>query len=296
MPFVLRLVGGLVLLGLVYAGRTPINSVLRMIFDAVLAPFDGLHAAFGLTVLALPFAILALLLFKWTSDQPALERVKAKIHAGLFEIRLFNDDMGAIFRAQAGILGNNVVYFAQNLVPLLWMIGPFVLAMGQIQMHYAYDGLRAGEPALVKVKLADDWEGRGTGRPDVTLDVPDGLKAVTETIWMPARNEVMWKIAAQREGSYELIVNAAGEPFTKSVRVDGERGRRSPVRVASDVFQELLYPAEAPIPAGSAVEFISLDYPPGSGDFVGLSTWVWVWTLITMVIAFALRGKFGVTI
>ena len=68
------------------------------------------------------------------------------------------------------------------------------------------------------------------------------------------------------------------------------------MRVASDFFQEILYPAEAPIQAGAPVEFISVDYPPGSGDFIGLSTWVWVWTLLTMVIAFALRGKFGVTI
>ncbi|NNE43070.1 MAG: hypothetical protein HKN12_02580, partial [Gemmatimonadetes bacterium] len=90
MPFVLRVFGGVALLGLLYVGRTPINAVLRGVFDVVLGLFKGFHPVVGLTVLAVPFAILALVLFKWTSDQDGLDRIKAKIHAGLFEIRLFN--------------------------------------------------------------------------------------------------------------------------------------------------------------------------------------------------------------
>ena len=56
-----------------------------------------------------------------------LAEVKRRIHAGLFEIRLFNDDLAAIFKAQGEILRHNVSYVGLTLVPAAWMLVPFVL-------------------------------------------------------------------------------------------------------------------------------------------------------------------------
>ena len=70
-----------------------LNALLRVLFDAALAPFRGLHPLVGLTVVSLLVSIGMLLVFKRTSAQDQLAAVKRRIHAGLFEIRLFNDDM-----------------------------------------------------------------------------------------------------------------------------------------------------------------------------------------------------------
>ena len=51
-----------------------------------------------------------LLVFKKTSNQAKLEAVKRQIHACLFEIRMFSDDLPAILRAQREILRHNLRY------------------------------------------------------------------------------------------------------------------------------------------------------------------------------------------
>jgi hypothetical protein len=292
--FVVRLVGGIALLGLLAALRGPVNAVLRVLFDAALAPFRSLHPLVGLTVLAVPFAVLALLLFKYTSDQARIEAVKARIHAGLFEIRLFNDDLRAIFRAQGEILAQNAKYFLQNLVPLLWMIGPFVLAIAQVQDQFGYRGLTPGQPALLKVTMAG--AGGAPARPDVQLEVPDGLELETPAVWASAKGEMLWRVAGTAPGSYRVAVKAGGQDYAKTVVVSDRLGRRSPARVSKGLFEEILHPSEPPLPAGAPIREISLDYPEAAGVHFDLSTWVWAWVGLTMVIAFALRGRFGVTI
>ena len=106
-----------------------------------------------------------LLVFKATSNQPKLEAVKRQIHACLFEIRLFRDDVPAILRAQAEILRHNLNYLFLSLVPMLWMLVPLLLVIAQLQFHYGYRGLRPGEDFLVKVRLKDGGSAPAGRRP-----------------------------------------------------------------------------------------------------------------------------------
>ena len=81
-----------------------INSIVGIIVNGMLLPFRGMPPLVGLTVFSLISGVGALYVYKWTSDQDRLAEVKRKIHAGIFEIRLFNDDMRAILAAQRDIL------------------------------------------------------------------------------------------------------------------------------------------------------------------------------------------------
>ena len=104
-----------------------VNAALRPLFDLLLFPFRGLPAIVGVTLVSLVAAIGMLLLFKATSNQTAIDRVKRKIHAGLFEIRLFNDDLRAIFRAIGQILKHNAVYVGYAMLAFVWILPPLVL-------------------------------------------------------------------------------------------------------------------------------------------------------------------------
>ena len=106
---------------------TIVNGILRRVFDAALSPFSGLHPLVGIVVMSLIVGIAILLVYKKTSNQDKLAAVKRKIHAGLFEIRLFNDDFRAIMRAQGDILRHNLTYLGLSFVPFLWIIVPLVL-------------------------------------------------------------------------------------------------------------------------------------------------------------------------
>lgn len=285
-----------------------VNAALRGLVSALLYPFQGLHPLVGLTVVSLVTGVAMLLVFKATSDQDGIAAVKRKIHACLFEIRLFNDDLRAILRAQGELLRHNLAYLKFSLVPMLWMIVPFVLVFAQLQFHYGYRPLAPESDALVEVVLAEGWEEAlpagaveefdGFLRPAVELAAPDGVRIETPGVWAPDLREMTWRIAGERPGDYELAVELAGERYAKSLRVADEPGIRllSPIRPDRTFLDQILYPAEPPLPEGP-VASISVAYP--SGELFGVATpWMWavVWLLLAIVFAFALRNRFGVSI
>jgi uncharacterized membrane protein (DUF106 family) len=274
-----------------------VNAVLRPLFDLLLAPFAGLPPIVSLLVVSLLTAVGMLVVFKRTSDQAALAAVKRRIHAGLFEIRLFNDDLRAILRAQGEILRHNLTYLRLSLAPMLWILPPLVLVIAQLQFHYGYEGLRPAEGALLTVDLKPEAVSSGI-RPEAVLDLPPGLGTQTREVWLPSEAQLAWRLSAEREGDFEVGVAIDGAPpVTKTVRVTGKIVRLSPVRVDRSFLSQLLFPAEPPLPADGPVEAIQIDYPDREVSVLGLGLhWMIPFFVLSIAFAFALRGLFKVTI
>jgi len=273
-----------------------LNAALRLVFDLLLAPFAGGPPLLSLSLVALLVSILMLVVFKKTSNQEALAVVKRKIHAGIFEIRLFNDDLRAILRAQNEILRTNLTYLRLNLWPMLFLMPPLVLVIAQLEFHYGYQGFRPGQRALLTVDLAPE-AASGT-RPRATLELPSGLRAETEAVWIKAESQLLWRLVAERDGDYELGLAIDGAPrITKTVRVTSRTVRLSPERVDSGFLSQLLYPAEPPLPKDGPVRAVRLSYPAREVSVLGHGMhWMIPFFALSIAFAFALRGVFKVTI
>jgi len=282
-----------------------INSIAGAIMNAALLPFRSMSPMVGLTVFSLVSGVAMLYVFKWTSDQQGIDAVKRKIYAGIFEIRLFNDDMRAIMAAQRDIFRYNLSYLRLSLRPLFFMIVPFVLIIAQLQLHYGYEGLAVDEPVIVKVTLvapegAGDAAESGSAAatrpaPDVQLEVPSGLRLDTPRLWIPALNEAAWRLVPEEPGEYELTIRVAAETYTKSVVVSSRVVKRSPIRTDS-LLDQILYPGEPGFPADAGVASIEVMYPEGTVNFFGWHThWLVPFFIITVALAFALKKPLGVT-
>ncbi len=264
----------------------------------LLSPFSGLPAIVGLAVVSLITAIGMLLVFKKTSNQDAIAAVKRRIHANLFEIRLFNDDLRAILRSQTEILRHNLTYLRLSAVPMLWTLPPLILIIAQLQFHYGYRGLDAGDPVLLKVELQDtgnnaSWE--EAPRPELTLAAPSGIRVETSGLWIPSLREMDWRISGQERGSYTVDVKLDGQAYSKTVRVSNDVVLRSPSRLAKGFLDQLLYPAEDPLPSDSPIKSISVTYPDEEVNVFGFSLhWMIVYFVLAIAFAFALRNKFKV--
>jgi len=269
-----------------------INSIAGAIVNAALLPFRSLSPMVGLTVFSLVSGVAMLYVFKWTSDQEGIDLVKRKIYAGIFEIRLFNDDMRAIMAAQRDIFRYNLSYLRLSLRPLLFMMVPFVLIIAQLQLHYGYEGLTIDEPVIVKVTLAAPTPAPPT---DIQLEVPDGLRLDTPRLWIPSLNEAAWRLVPEETGSYELAIRVGSETFTKSVMVGSQGGKRSPIRT-DNLLEQILYPGEPGFPSDAGVVSIEVMYAEGTVNFFGWHThWLIPFFIITVALAFALKKPLGVT-
>jgi uncharacterized membrane protein (DUF106 family) len=275
---------------------TWLNLALGWLVGTLLAPFRPFSPLVGLTVVSFVTAVGMLVVFRRTSDQRALADVKRRIHACLFEIRLFNDDLPAIFRAQFEVLRHNATYLRLSIVPLLWMIGPLVLLIAQLQFYYAYDGLTPGRSALVKARLKAGAAEAGR-TPEITLEAPPGIRIETPRVWVPALGETAWRIGAERPGAYDVTVTIGGRRAAKRIVVSDEPGFRAPDRLEGGFFNQLLYPAEPPIGADVPLEAISVTYPDRSIDVFGWPLhWMIVFFALSIVFAFVLRKRFDVVI
>ena len=275
-----------------------VNRTLGWIFDLIVLPFRSMPPIVGLTVISLLVSAGMLIGFRTVSDQDALYAVKRRIHAGVYEIRLYKDDLLTIFVAQFGILRETMTYFRLSMVPMLWMMPPIVIVVIQLQFQYGYASLEPGQSALVRVELTEEGADRvaETDGADVSLEAPEGVRVETPLVWIPSLREAGWRVAADSPGEYELVVRIGEETLTKSVRVSGTTVLRSPVR-PSGLLDQLIYPAEAPLPRGSPIEAIRLDYADADINLFGWSThWIIAFFILTMVFAFALAKPLGVKI
>lgn len=270
-----------------------LNIILARLVDGLLFAFEDQPPLVGLAVVSLIVAIAMLTVVRAASNQPRLIAVKRSLQACVFEVRLFNDDAVAMLRAVGEMVRHNLTYLRLSMVPVLWMIVPLGLLVAQLQFHYGYDGLEVGQQALVKVRVRNM-----AGEPP-TMTAPPGIRIETPAVWIPSLREAAWRIAPEQPGDYELTVQAGGQVFTKTVRVSSSTAivRRSPLRTDAGFVNQLLYPAEPPLPDGAQVESIAVTYPRRDVSVLGRGVhWIVVFFALSMVFALALRRRFNVVL
>jgi len=277
---------------------TFINDLLRPVFDWLQWPMAGLPAVVGVFVWSIPVGVFALWIFGKTSNQDRIAEVKRRIHAGLFEIRLFNDDLRAIMRAQKEIMGHVLHYQALALKPMIFILPPLILVMVQLHQFYGFKGFEPGEELLLTVQLDSEKVLSGR-RPDVELDLPKGIHAVMDPVWVPSLAQITWRLGVDDWGDYELMISIDGTQVTKDLRATERLVRLSPERPPQSFIGQLEWPSERPLDPDGPVQSITATYRDGAIDLLGWDfewsfAWMVVFFVLTMVIALVLRKPMGV--
>jgi hypothetical protein len=274
-----------------------INRALVAFFDLIVMPFRGLPAWIGLTVISAVVSVAMLIAFGRVSDQDALDRIKRRITAGIYEIRLFKDDLRTIFASQFQIVRHTMTYFRLSMVPMLWIMVPIIVIIIQLQFQYGYASLQPGESTIVTLELTEegaaDIDANGDG---IRLDAPSGVRVETPLVWIPSLREANWRIVADEPGEHELVILVGERTVTKSLRIAGGTVLRSPIRPSS-FFGQIAYPAEPAVPRGSGIESIRVDYADADVNLIGIEMhWIIAFFILTMVFAFGLAKPLGVKI
>lgn len=274
---------------------TPLNAALTAAADVVLAPLTGLPATAVVVGCALASALVVLGVMRVTSNQVALAAVKRRIQAALLEMRLYNDDLRGLLRAQGEVLRHNLTYVGYSLVPLIITAIPLTLVIAQLQAWYGYSGVVPGAPVLVTATLARDLG----ADPMPRLDAP-GAEVVGTPRYFPTLRQVVWRLVPQTPGTTTLtIAPSTGAPLTKSLQVaSGDvTARRSPFRDRGGFASQLLYPSEPPIETTSAVEVIEVPYTDRTLTVAGLQLhWLVLYVGATFAFVLLLRKPLGVVI
>jgi uncharacterized membrane protein (DUF106 family) len=271
------------------------NSIFGKIFEFIFIPFRNLSPWVGMTLISLLTALLMLLIFRYTSNQEAIRKVKNKIKAHLLEIRLFKDSLAISLKAQGSILRSNIKYIGYSGKPLLVMIIPLILILIQLNFWFAYQSLRPGELTILKVKLQ---EGQNILDLDIKVEPPPSLAIETPPLRIEEQQEINWRLRAREKGLHSLAFKINGQNFTKKIAVAQKPLTRiSPLKVQRNFIDELFNPGEAPLSKDLTVRSIEVKYPAKNMNLFGWHIhWIIVYFALSIIFGFALKGVFKVEI
>ena len=298
--------------------------------DVLMKPLAGLHPLAPLTIGAAILGVAAMLIYKYTSWQAGIKRAKDRIKGHFYEVWLYIDDATVIVRAQLRILRHAAVYLGLALPPLVIMVVVFFPLFANFETRYAMrpamsdqdataswtcaachqDRKSEGEPVLVKLRLEKyfpDWQDK------VKLELPEGVEMVGYPIRFtrgasapgltkkPSRPqlEVNYKLRATIPGEHALKFEVDGTRFEVPLVAGGAEsyGQRVYPETTTRLGRTLLYPPRNTIPQKAGVERVELQYPKADFPAGGWNTWwVWPFLIISLLVAFAVKGIFKVEI
>jgi len=271
------------------------NSVIGKIFDILFLPFRGLSPWVAMIVVSFLTGLLMLFIFRHTSNQEGIRRIKNKIKAHLLELRLYKDSLAQQLTSQRKILSANFKYFSYALKPMLVMIIPVMLILIQLNLWFGSRSLDIGDEALVKVKL---MEGTNPLQTDIRLEVPPGIAVETPPLRIEDEREIDWRLRATEKGVYNILFRYQDETFTKSVAVGQNRlSKIAALKPGKGLLEQAFNPGEKPLPKNAPIESAEITYP---GQRMNLFGWRIHWLIayfgLSIVFGFAFRGVIKVEI
>ncbi len=120
-------------------------SVIRlanMLFNAFgrfcLAPVAVLPGWLSLSLISAITGFFFLIVFKYTSNQKAIGRVKDDMKAQMLAIKLFKDSISVTLTAQCRLFKGALLLLVHAIVPMIVMILPMSLLLAQMALWYQY--------------------------------------------------------------------------------------------------------------------------------------------------------------
>ena len=285
-PTILASIGG-VLTGILAALNIAASAVGRI----VLMPTGVMPGWLSNTLISCLAGVGMLYMFKLTSNQKAIGRVRDGIKADLLTMKLFKDSLPVTLAAQGRLLGGAGALFVNSLIPLAVMMVPICLLLSQMGLWYQFAPLPADGQAVVVMKLAADGD-----MPTVTMQGSDAYEVVAGPLRAPAGHEVWWEIRGRQPGQHQMTFDVGGEQITKSLSVGEGLMRVSKLRPDRTFMDVLLHPGEPSFQADSPVQWIDIQYGLRDSWTSGADNWVIFFFIASLVFALAFKGVLGVRI
>ncbi|MCG7851816.1 MAG: hypothetical protein MIO92_04785 [Methanosarcinaceae archaeon] len=272
---------------------TWVNVLTNAIGGFFLAPVALVPGWLSITVISAVLGVFLLIIFKYTSNQKAIGRVRDDIKANLLAVKLFNDSFSVTFRSQARVFCASFKLLFYSIVPMLVMIVPVILIMAQMGLWYQACPLRPGDkPVIVKLKLNDSLD----TLPQVAFESLPAARTMIGPVRVFTTKEIFWKIKPVEDGNYHLIFHIGDRRYEKQLAVGEGFMRLSPKRPGADFADILLYPLEKPFTSDSPVHSISIDYPERDSRIYGTDWWIIYFFVASMVFAFLFKPLLKVRI
>lgn len=267
-----------------------INYFLTRGCDLLLAPFAKISPFWGIFFLSLLTSLFVLVVYRAVSSPKKVRDTKNQIKANILAIRLYRDFWKTIVGSFFKSLYYTGKYFVLNLGPLLLVLPLMFLLFVQMDIRYGMRPFRDGEHIVVKAGFNGD-----IGAMNVTIQPNSHFRSVMNPVFIAALREVDWKLQAVDSGATAIAIRVDGATVSKNLVIGENLPALSNKKMAASSLGHFIYPAEKLLAPPTSLKYIYIQYPSRSISFLGFHAhWLVYYLVLTMIIALALKNKFGV--
>lgn len=274
-----------------------VNRITTALFDGFFAVMESWPGWASLLVLSALTGVIALLAYKYTSNQRAIGKVHDDIRAALLAAKLFKDDIRVTLRAQGKLFTAATKLFLLSLQPLAVMIIPMALLLAQMAPRYEWQPLRVGDEVTLYADLATQ-DARNT--PPIELASGPGVELLEGPITFygakfkdfPEVHRVYGRLRVVQNGRLNVTLRSGNVAVAKELMVsDRPHSRMSPIRAGASFWDQLLFAVEKPAAAGEPIQKVWIEpVRPGVMSLFGLKLhWVIWWLILSMIIALLVK-------
>jgi hypothetical protein len=106
-------------------------------------------------------------------------------------------------------------------------------------------------------------------------------------VHVPADNEVVWRVVAEKAGAYNLNVASGGETVSKLAVVGTGLSRLSLIRLRGHFWERFFSSGEPALPGNNSLQSVAVNYPSRNIRFAGIEwNWIWLFFVLSMVAGF----------
>ena len=251
-----------------------------------LAPIAVLPGWLSNTIISAVTGLLLLVIFKYTSNQRAIGKIKDDIKAHMLAMKLFKDSISVTLHAEVRVFKGAFLLLFHAIPPMLVMILPISLLLAQMSLWYQSRPLLIGEAAVMTVKLNDNIEGRW---PTVNIEPTPVVEVTIGPVKVFSKREICWEIKALENGKHRITLDVNRRQIEKELAIGNGFMRVSSTRPACNWANILMHPAEEPFAPDSIVQSITIDYPDRLSKTSGADWWLVYFFVASMVFALILR-------
>ncbi len=177
-------------------------------------------------------------------------------------------------------------------VPFLIAILPITFLIVQFDRYFGWMPLRPAQTFLIEARVNDPAAAN-----EVELQLPPELVSSAPAVHIPKDNEVVWRVAAQREGQYDIQIASAGQTLSKQVVVSPGLARVSPVRLRGRFWERMFTSGEPALAENSPIESIAITYPPRVINFAWMEwNWIVLFFVVSLIAGFIFKSVLGIQV
>lgn len=268
-----------------------LNPVCTAIGDFVFGVLDALPIWLGLVLISLLAGAAMLIVFRYTSNQDAIGRIKDDMKADLLAVKLFKDSLRVTFVSQFRLLRSAARLQWHLLAPMMVMLAPMSLGLSQMGVRYQWRPLRSGETTLIKMTVDENVDPSTVSlEPCAALIVEVGPISGK----VNGKNELVWRVRGGVPGRYSLEFRVGAAMEQKELIVADDLARVSAERSGPVWTKQIFHPIERPFPKSSPVSSIEIFYGARDSMVYGADWWIVTFFVVSIASALVLKPLFKV--